>query len=103
MSECPDDFEFESFSSSNYSNFAIECNWNSKISHIHTNCGFGSFEKNCFFFVKFFKDCKFAAECVSNDNISVKYLFTEIRKLENLIKNIIIGKKKRFHPFERHH
>ena len=62
--------EFENFSSPNYSNFAVECDCNSKISQ---NVIFFSI-KICTGFCKIGKCGKFAVECVSND-ISQKCLF----------------------------
>ena len=35
-----DGFEFESFSSPNYSKFAVKCNWNIKVPKIRTKFGF---------------------------------------------------------------
>ena len=52
--------EFGNFSSADYSKFAVERDWNRKISQIRT----------IFFLEKNGKGGKFAVECVSNDIIS---------------------------------
>ena len=58
----------------NYSKFAVECDWNNKISQNVQNLGFlkidGFFEKKLEFFFKIDKGGKFAVECVSNGIIS---------------------------------
>ena len=82
----------ETFSSPNCSNFAIECDWISKIPQNVRN--FGLFKRLMFFSQKklefFFQN--FATEYVSNDNISsICFFFTwfegfvaKIRKKINL-------------------
>ena len=68
----------ELFLSPIYGKFSVECDWNSKISHIRTKVGL--FEKSWIFFGKnvFFKinkGAKFTVECVSNYIVSWKCLF----------------------------
>ena len=68
---------FSKFLSPNYSKFAVQCNWNSKISQLLVKLGF--FEKSWFFwkkslnfFSKIAKSGKFAVEWVLNATISKK-------------------------------
>ena len=56
--------EFENFSSPNYSKFAVECDWISKISQIRTKIDF--FKKNYDFFSKLVKMANLMIEFLEN-------------------------------------
>ena len=72
--------EHENILSTISGNFAVECDWISENFRNVQNTGFlekiGLFvEKKIEFFFKIDKGGKFAVECVSNGNVSEKYLF----------------------------
>ena len=105
----PRDSEFETFSSPNCSKFAVESDWNSKISER----GMKFFLKKMFLF-KIGKGHKFAVECLSNDIISWKWCLFHLNcevffvkknqkslKFEKIRKYMTKVIKKRFHPFKR--
>ena len=91
-------------------NLPVECNWNSKISHIRTKFVF--FWKETWFFYKIGKSDKLPVECESNVIISWKRFFhfnrevfcknRTIFKFGKIWWKSIFGKKKHFHPLRRH-
>ena len=96
ISECPDDREFEIFSSPIDCKSAVEYYSSSKISQIRMKFGF--FRKKKLKFFRIGKGGKFAVECGSNDvflehfflhncEVFVQKIqfFLNLEKLENLI------------------